>query len=556
MRSAYLVLIAAGCGFRSAGSEVVPDGGVSGMHMFTAAELGAGARVDMTVDGVRGSLTPNAYSYGGLTVHGLKGQRLWMHSDTDWNKLSTVTSTGAGLWCGERLGNKVAGTQPDVDYLGVPEDATMTLWFEGEVWLDGRPGAMLHPSGDDLAFVDIAPPKSTVYMRLAENAQVAVPASVMASGAGWYPIRVGFGNGDGTFDFSFTHSDAGGPEIAWTRDRMRARTSELGGVLRTVYGQEILGGGLALPGGQVAPPVPHFEQDDLLAPSDFSNSQLGPPQGAPADDAHWSARYAGQVYIATPGMYTLQTETDDGNRARLGVDGHDADAFALNHGVGANQAMTMAKAALPAGWNDLTVDLNQASGGANIHVRIQGPDFPSLVEIPRDRLRPVEPADDRLALGADDTADNIPDNGGQNNDGTATMTVVGFTGTGGAAGAAGAAEVVDSIELVYEINSPHWDQLRVDLEAPATGAGPGARVTIRDKKPGPGGDGDRSEELSLPANAPAPLSALRAAPGSCTCSTTIPAAPATRARCSARGWCCTPGPAPTRSRALRRGPRR
>ncbi|HEX7841927.1 MAG TPA: proprotein convertase P-domain-containing protein, partial [Kofleriaceae bacterium] len=81
---------------------------------------------------------------------------------------------------------------------------------------------------------------------------------------------------------------------------------------------------------------------------------------------------------------------------------------------------------------------------------------------------PVELAGDRLALGVNDAPQNVPDNGTA----ATTMTVTGYTGT------TGAAELVDSIEITYEIDAPHRDQLTVELEAPTTQAGPGARVAI------------------------------------------------------------------------------
>ncbi|HEX7841414.1 MAG TPA: hypothetical protein VF469_28240, partial [Kofleriaceae bacterium] len=370
MRRTYLVLLAAGCGFRSPGGEVVPDGGVPETRSFGATELGAGQRVDMTVDGPRGALTPNAYTYGGLVAHGLQGTRLWTNTSIDWSLLNGVTSTGAGMWCGEHVGNKVAGTLADMTYLGVAADTTMTLWLEGEVWLDGNP-EMLHAVGDDVGFVEIAPPGSTAYVPLGQNTMAAVPAAVLAAGRGWYPIRVGFANADGKFEFQFTHIDNGGGEASWTRDRMRARASELSGALRMIFGEEILAGGLPLSGGQVAPPVLHFDQDKLLAPTDFSDNSTGtPPQGSASQDDHWSARYVGQVYIATRGSYTLQIDSDDGNRGRLG-DGSGAQTWKLNTGVGSNDANTMVPAALEAGWNDLAVDYNQVTGGATVRVRIQ-----------------------------------------------------------------------------------------------------------------------------------------------------------------------------------------
>lgn len=457
MRHGYLLLVAAGCGFRSpTGGEQNPsiDGGVAETHVIDATSVKAGQFINMTFDAPRSALTPNAYTYGGLVAHGLQGMKLWQHGDTAWSDLDGKSATGAGLWCGEELKNGVR-----LDYLGVVNDTTMTLWLEGEVWLDGGAGETFHVNGDDVAFVDLAMPGTTAYVRIAENAS----AAVTESGPGWYPIRVGFANGDGTFDFSFTHIDPGGGEIPWTRDRLRARTSELSGALRTVFGHQLLAGGQDLAGGVVAPPVPHFEQDKLLGATTFGL----PPQGADSDNNDWSARYLGQLYITMPGSYTLRIDSRDGNRGRIG--GARAE-FAWSRNTETSSSGPPIQAMLGAGWNDLTLDYNQSTGGRLLRAQIQGPDFANLVEIPRDQLRPVEPSDDRLAVAANAMPVTIPDNGGLANPGSLALPVVGY------ASAAVGVETVAALELTYRINSPHWDQIRVDLVPPGSATG----ITIRD----------------------------------------------------------------------------
>ncbi|HMG24634.1 MAG TPA: hypothetical protein VK607_25030, partial [Kofleriaceae bacterium] len=317
-------------------------------------------------------------------------------------------------------------------------------------------------------------------------------AAVPESGAGWYPIRVGFANGDVPFDFTFRHIDpGGGGEIAWTRDRMRARTSELTGVLRTVYGRQILAGGQALAGNAVAAPVLHFEQDKLLTVNSFNAA----PQGADTDNNDWSARYVGQLHVTTPGSYSLRIESHDGSRGRLGS-GRAEFGWIRGMDTDSNDPPTVATATLDAGWNDLAVDYNQSAGTRLLRVQIQGPDFPALVEVPRDQLRPVEPADDRLALGVDDTPSSVPDNGGAGNAGTSTLSVVGYHD------AAVGAELVDSIELTYEGTSQHWEQIKLELETPG-----GIRVAVRDKD-NTGGGNTKTVQFTVPANAAAPLSTL------------------------------------------------
>ncbi len=451
------------CEREGEGEGSIPQGGVSGAWMFdTAADFGAPGHAvqDMTIEG-RGALTPNAYTYGGLVAHGLQGVTLWQHGDTSWTKLDTVTPSGAGLWRGESL----ASGDP-LAYLGITDKSRISVWFEGEVWLEAGSNETFKLTGNDVAFFQLAPPGTAMYSPVSDNNNVAV--SVPTPETGWYPIRIGFADGDASSSFNFTHGDSGTAQTPWTRERLRARTSELDGMLRTVFGRQIFGGGQGS-----APPVTDLEASDLLPQTDFGT----PPQGAGTDD--WSARYLGQIYIAQPGSYMLRITSDDGNRGRLGA-AHGEANWARDSG-NAN-VITAVPATLAAGWNDVTVDYNQVSGGKKLHVQLDGPDFANI-EVPRDQLRPVEPADDRLVFGGDAASHAVVDGGGAGAAGTATMPVAGYPG-----------ETVTAIDLTYEISSPHWAQLKVDLETPA---GPSSRLTIRDQDDGLG-DGDHIAQLTIP----------------------------------------------------------
>jgi hypothetical protein len=493
MRGHLILLVAAGCGFQSPGGDPGqtspppppgPGDPVAVTRSFDAATLRSGQLIDMTVDTARGALTPSAYTYGGLVGHGLKGLKVWTHEASAWNLIASKIPTGAGLWGGERMVNPPQPQLVRLDYLGVFNDTTMTIWLEGEVFLPAGAN-QLRVSGDDIGFLDLAVPGSANYTRRAENGA----ASITAATAAWYPVRVGFANGDVPFDFQFRHTDPGGSETAWTRDRLRARTSELDGVLRTVFGRQMLAGGEGIGGSQVAPPVPHFEQDKLLASNLFND----PPQGGGLDDNDWSARWAGQVHITTAGSYTLRIDSRDGSRGRLGT-GTAEFGWARDVNTNAGDPQTVVTTNLEAGWNDLSVDYNQASGTRLLHVQMQGPDFATLTEVPREALRPVETHDDRLALGVNDQPQTIPNDGSAGNAANSTLDVIGYPG-----------EVVSSLEFTYEINSNHWDGITVDLEPPGS---PGTHIVLRDKDGSGGITGDKMLELAVPANATGALAGL------------------------------------------------
>src|SRR5512140_3732445 len=133
----FLIAVATGCGFHSPAAQPdsvlpIPDGGLPGMWSFdSVAEFGAAGHVaqNMAIE-ARGSLTPTAYTYGGLVAHGLQGMSLWKNNDTSWTKLDGMVPSGTGLWCGESLPDA-----SDLQYFGITAKTSMTIWFEGEVWL-------------------------------------------------------------------------------------------------------------------------------------------------------------------------------------------------------------------------------------------------------------------------------------------------------------------------------------------------------------------------------------------------------------------------------------
>ena len=208
--------------------------------------------------------------------------------------LAGKTPTGAGLWRGERL-TDAAGFNNNLNYFGISDPTSMTVTFEGEVWLEVNSMENFELNGDDVSFFQIAPPGTSNFGAVSDANNVAVPIATPSSG--WYPIRIGHTNATTSNNFEFTHSELGGPLVPWTRERLRARASELSGAMRIVFGRQILGGGQTLASGQVVQPISSFEPSALLPTTTFPTVL----QGAGTDD--WSARYVGQVYVEQPGAY-------------------------------------------------------------------------------------------------------------------------------------------------------------------------------------------------------------------------------------------------------------
>jgi len=402
MRSSLaLVLLLGACGFKLSSatgeidaSDIIDDGGglAEAWSFDTAAELAApGHEGFAMVIEPRGSLTPEGYVYGGLLGRGETNTNLWANGDTAWSKLATVTPTGAGVW----TGNVLATTQ-DLGQFGIRRNAMMrTLWFEGEILLQAGT-EQLRIKGSDVAFVELAQPGTTAFVPLLENA-VTPNASVTVATSAWYPVRIGWADGDGSGELAFEVLALQGGYGPFAPDRLRAPVAAVQGTLRSVFYRQMHGGGVL----GATPPIQQIQTTPLLP-----QTQFAPPlQGSVADTAgsvddatDWSARWAGQLYVTTPGQYTVRVSSDDGNRLFLGGAPVAASSWARDDSNG--NAASTATAALREGWNDLIVDYNQDAGATGLAVQITGSPDPALtgMPVPLARLRPVEPRGERLIV--------------------------------------------------------------------------------------------------------------------------------------------------------------
>jgi hypothetical protein len=146
------------------GGLPLPDGGIAEMRSFGPGEFAAGQLIDMTFDAVRGSLTPSAYSYGGLIAHGLAGQHRWDATHTTWVSPASASATVAGLWRGDGF-----ATGSDLVFIAGSADTTLTVWFEGEVWLDAASTERFGVAADEVAFVELAQPGTAAFSRVVAN---------------------------------------------------------------------------------------------------------------------------------------------------------------------------------------------------------------------------------------------------------------------------------------------------------------------------------------------------------------------------------------------------
>ncbi len=415
-----LALVLGACGFKISPNiveidapQIVDDGGglAEAWSFDSAAEFAVAGheRVSMVIE-PRGSLTPEGYIYGGLLGRGETTTKLWSVNDTAWTKLAAVTPTGAGLWSGQPL-----ATTQDLSQFGILRNAVLrTLWFEGEILL--RAGTeQLRITGDDIAFVAVAEPGTSMFTPLLETGVIET-APVVVPTAGWYPVRVGWADGDASGDLALEIENDQGNFEAISPHRLRATAANLQGMLRTVFYRQMHGGGVR--GGF---PVQHVQAAPFFPPTQFAPPLQGSvldTAGATGDTSDWSARWAGQLYVATPGQYMVRVTSDDGNRVLLASQAVVETSWARNDSNGS--ASSTITAALREGWNDLIVDYNQAAGETALAVQVVTSPDPSLtgVPVPVARLRPVEPRGDRMIVrtAIPDTAVPVADDTGQFSD--------------------------------------------------------------------------------------------------------------------------------------------
>jgi hypothetical protein len=220
--------------------------------------------------------------------------------------------------------------------------------------------------------------------------------AVTVATTGWYPVRIGWSDGDTNGAFG-VELDSGAGFAAISRHRLRAPVASARGTLRTVFYRQMHAGGVF----GLAPPVQQLQVTKFFERVTFApplQGSLSDTSSTTGDVSDWSARWAGQLYVTTPGAYTLRVESDDGSKLFFGTAPPAEIAWARNNSNGS--ASNVVATPLREGWNDLIVDFNQVAGTTHLGVTIVAAPDPTLVdvEVPLAQLRPVEPRGERLIV--------------------------------------------------------------------------------------------------------------------------------------------------------------
>jgi subtilisin-like proprotein convertase family protein len=438
-----LALALVGCSFRmnalgDGGDDDAPPAGVLWQLDSAADFSGSGYQTSAITIEPGGLLTPAGYLYGGLVMHGLHGTELWTDGSQlplDFGVTAGVTPSGAALYTGGFF-----TTSDSLTNVGIATNDVFSLWMEGEAYLDANDTLTIDADGD--GFIDLYFDGS--WHQMAYSEATGVDVSVPVTAAGWYPIRIGYGEATGSGFLDVRHGPSGSA-TPFTRDRLRAVASELTGTMRLQFFHQIFGG----TGADGAPPISHLETADLL------------PALPSLDVNDFSVRWFGQVRVDQPGTYMFTVDSDDGNQLYAGSSGVATHWAQQDSYTGSNKL----GATLDAGWNDLMLDYNQVGTAQSLSLMMNG------APVPVAQLRPVEPRRDRLIAQTVVPASPVSVADGSGVPSTLTANVVAYS-----------SEVVTSIDVMVEFSTNHRDQLFIQLQAPD-----GQPVKIQNHAAGGGG---------------------------------------------------------------------
>ncbi|HEY4243798.1 MAG TPA: hypothetical protein VGM88_28490 [Kofleriaceae bacterium] len=327
-----------------------------------------------------GALTVGRYELGTVIAHASTTQ-LWQSTNINqasWDQTMTVTPKGA-VYLDAPVFETTGSTAAPI--LGLADTSSgFSMWFEFEVLIDAAGDTTFTVDTDGVAFMQVqTPPDSQTgvvhpFGLLGTASQGMHSATITAPGPGWYGVRIGY-----THAFADAHLEFLINGTGLAPDHLRARVEGLSGLTRTDYPDRLLSGDpLKVARG--------------IALGDFGAITLVPTlPGARG----WSTRFAGEVYIATAGDYTLFVAGDGSRRVRLD-DQVVTDGFSPG---GVPSAQTLVSATLSVGWHPLVVDID-ADAAPNATIFAHWATAPSGVvtgvPIPASTLRPTEPVDDAI----------------------------------------------------------------------------------------------------------------------------------------------------------------
>jgi len=252
-----LALALVGCSFRThplgSGGDDAPPAGVL-WELDTATDFsGSGHAAQAVTIEPNGMLTPAGYVYGGLVMYGLHGTQLWNTASQpplDFAATTGQTPDGAALYTGGFF-----TTSDSLTNVGIATNDVFSLWMIGEAYLDANDVVAI--DADGAGFIDLYFDGS--WHQMAYSRTSGPMMSVPITAGGWYPIRIGYGEGTSNGHLDVRRGPSGSL-TPFTRDRLRGIASEIAGTMRLQFYHQIFGG----TAGDGMPPISHLETADLL----------------------------------------------------------------------------------------------------------------------------------------------------------------------------------------------------------------------------------------------------------------------------------------------------
>ncbi|CAN5914839.1 hypothetical protein BH11MYX2_BH11MYX2_20430 [soil metagenome] len=265
--------------------------------------------------------------------------------------------------------------------LGLTTDDNFIVMFDGEVKLP-QGNVDIAMDVDDHALLQVSLDGGATWTSMYDDIVTANPMHTFAVAApGWYPIRIAFEEGIITARAGVRVGVTGTTLAPLDATMLRARVSDKHGLL--VHAWSSIGFGTDV------------TSESSLPSSDIDFMNMPPKLDLGLGMDNFTLRLSGQILITQDALYAFSVTTDM-EAWRVIVDGQ------LVGNTWLPQVTTPAQnIALKPGWHDVLIDYIEATGTANLHLRVVGGDLNGAV--PAARLRPVASQGRYMVLGDPDT---------------------------------------------------------------------------------------------------------------------------------------------------------
>jgi hypothetical protein len=349
-------------------NECVPDSSLDTWRDDTAADFGDPSAIleSATVE-ANGAIGPAPY-FIGISVTGIDGLAIGDGEENTitWAEITSLPSTG----------RRAFAHALDVDFegdpplnIGLDRTTDITAVFEGEIYLDAG-SVEFELDVNDQGVFELADASGVYSHVVGADSGGNQFGTVQIATAGWYPFRGAASSDMGDFYWAIDVGYDGDNPSSVPRDRLRTRVDGADGLLLDGFYELWL----------LDPNLTALSRDGL-ADLDFGDAP--PPDLGPLG-AVWAARWSGQFLVTQGGDYTFDVDTRGGHR--MWIDGQLlADDLATSPALTVTEPVT-----LDAGWHDLVLDLQKASG-STAWTRVTVASGPELVGdfFPAERMRPV-----------------------------------------------------------------------------------------------------------------------------------------------------------------------